>query len=493
MGWRVTTLRRTRSLTGAIRGFLNTNGGGRKRCPPRFRGLVWGVAEEDLLPRASPTSRAEDELYRELEDEYADGDEYESNDEPPTTTLEQEAPDAAKHMHPVAHRARQLPLATPGAVDGFATAAGGDVVWRSRARLKDEMLAPLYLWLRAYKVLGPTPASFLLHRSPFSLPPSPSPFSLLLSCTFLPSFTPLLTLSSTSLPLPISSSPRAFVAPYVCLRSASSTPMGRVAPSPPRARAQTDTKGRGDLGLFHGPFVRRSYMPWGRIRVGCGDVCRGDAVGWDASDATAPNSRAGLGKCLRCDSRRFLPTSSAVAVVRKPPADPGPTQSRAQALLFPEAGETERGLLACLRILIPSHFSFPSRFPLPSPFENRLVSSLFILFFYSHVHTYIRLHRAWGGFVWALAMGVPALTHACTCANGMYPSALRRALVHPSSSNSNSSASSYAAPSLLDTSASTSTSPASPPGLEQAQAQTQTQNTTATVPHHETNATATRN
>ncbi|KAJ7040195.1 hypothetical protein C8F04DRAFT_1178291 [Mycena alexandri] len=194
--------------------FLSTHAGGAKRRPPRFRGLVWAVAEEDLLPPASPTSRAEDELYRELEDEYTEGDEYESDDEeveseldelavgmdvdgpssasspsamghlgahgidvriageePPITTLEggdhehethgQDA-DAAKHMHPVAHRERQLPLATPEADDGFAAppreGGGGDVVMEMRS-------------------------SFVFDRYPPSLPPSASssasPFSLL--------------------------------------------------------------------------------------------------------------------------------------------------------------------------------------------------------------------------------------------------------------------------------------------------------------------------
>ncbi|KAJ7716343.1 hypothetical protein B0H16DRAFT_459135 [Mycena metata] len=150
---------------------------GQKRRPPRFRGLVWAVAEEDLLPPASPRgphARTQEELYRDLEEEYGEGDElYESDDEeveseldelggmdvdvdvdvplsssppseghvhlgahgidvriageePPITTLEQDA-DAAKHMHPVAHRERALPLATPGADDGFA-AGGTDVV-----------------------------------------------------------------------------------------------------------------------------------------------------------------------------------------------------------------------------------------------------------------------------------------------------------------------------------------------------------------------------
>ncbi|KAJ7041747.1 hypothetical protein C8F04DRAFT_129770 [Mycena alexandri] len=61
-----------------------------------------------------------------------------AREEPPTTTFklarEQEAQDAdaAKHMHPVAHRERQLPLATPEADDGFSAPAreggGGDMV-----------------------------------------------------------------------------------------------------------------------------------------------------------------------------------------------------------------------------------------------------------------------------------------------------------------------------------------------------------------------------
>ncbi|KAJ7041734.1 hypothetical protein C8F04DRAFT_1299230 [Mycena alexandri] len=118
-----------RNSTGA---FLNTNGGGGKRHPPRFRGL--GVGGR-----------------------IWEGDEYESDDEeveieldelgvvcagavrvagqdagPPITTLEEEqdAQGVAKHicMHPVAHRTRPLPLTTPGADDGFAAAAAGDVV-----------------------------------------------------------------------------------------------------------------------------------------------------------------------------------------------------------------------------------------------------------------------------------------------------------------------------------------------------------------------------
>ncbi|KAJ7153673.1 hypothetical protein C8R46DRAFT_1042062 [Mycena filopes] len=145
----------------------------RRAAPPRFRGLVWAVAEEDLLPaagdgEAGAQGRTDEELYRELDgegegDEYEDeSDEGESSGEgegedelgmdvdvdvdvriamagdeldPPIATLEDaHAPQDGQqdeegkqiHMHPVAHR--QIGLATPREDDGFAAVSGGDVV-----------------------------------------------------------------------------------------------------------------------------------------------------------------------------------------------------------------------------------------------------------------------------------------------------------------------------------------------------------------------------
>ncbi|KAJ7472661.1 hypothetical protein FB451DRAFT_1339494 [Mycena latifolia] len=136
-----------------------------RRRPPRFRGLVWVVADDDLAPaapRAAPAPAAfssEDE--EDEEDDFSD-DEDEEEDEllpmdvdpdvrivrgesdpsgerdlPPIATLDEG--DAAKHMHPVHHRAGAvaiqtvgLPLGTPSAgsssTDGsfFTMSAGTD-------------------------------------------------------------------------------------------------------------------------------------------------------------------------------------------------------------------------------------------------------------------------------------------------------------------------------------------------------------------------------
>ncbi|KAJ6514735.1 hypothetical protein DFH09DRAFT_1196163 [Mycena vulgaris] len=135
-----------------------------RRRPPRFRGLVWVVADEDLAgptPVLTPTTFPESEDDEE-DDDFSDDEDDDEEDEllpmdvdpdvrivrgdeaPPIATLEGEdgtGEENGKHMHPVHHRAAiqlqttGLPLGTPStgssSTDGsfFATPAteGGDV------------------------------------------------------------------------------------------------------------------------------------------------------------------------------------------------------------------------------------------------------------------------------------------------------------------------------------------------------------------------------
>ncbi|KAJ7224861.1 hypothetical protein B0H12DRAFT_1149856 [Mycena haematopus] len=107
--------------------FFNANANareGRHARVPRFRGLVWVVAEEDAVATPEVRARREEELMEEeFDEEESEEEESEEEDEeevgmdidvriveadgtPPIVTLEQQQQDAqdGKHMHPVHHR-----------------------------------------------------------------------------------------------------------------------------------------------------------------------------------------------------------------------------------------------------------------------------------------------------------------------------------------------------------------------------------------------------
>ncbi|KAJ7662989.1 hypothetical protein B0H17DRAFT_312755 [Mycena rosella] len=124
-----------------------------RRRPPRFRGLVWVVADEDEprpAPLALPLEEEDDE-----DDDFSDDEEEDMEDElvpmdvdpdvrivrggddlPPIATLDGEADvhgeeEAGKHMHPVHHRAAiqlqtvGLPLGSPSTAGNSSTSTDG--------------------------------------------------------------------------------------------------------------------------------------------------------------------------------------------------------------------------------------------------------------------------------------------------------------------------------------------------------------------------------
>ncbi|KAJ7787754.1 hypothetical protein B0H14DRAFT_3095342 [Mycena olivaceomarginata] len=128
--------------TGPARGGV---GGGRRL--PRFRGLVWVVAEEDLesAPAAAPLLRRED--GDEFDEEESD-DEEESEEEEDELRMDVDGDDGhqhsqqeqdrgededGKHMHPVHHRLQTtgLPLSAPGCSTDDSDCADGNVSPRS--------------------------------------------------------------------------------------------------------------------------------------------------------------------------------------------------------------------------------------------------------------------------------------------------------------------------------------------------------------------------